>query len=89
MSCIVADRGAGFASVHGMDTESYRWVMRFVRYTASMTALLLAPAILQAALVMRPGAIALQHAAALMSCALAAAVVVVPALLQNLVAGHR
>jgi hypothetical protein len=89
MHCIVADRGAGFASVHGMDTESYRWAMRFVRHTLSMTALLLAPAILQAALVMRPGGIAMQDAAALMSCALAAAVVVVPVLLQNLVAGHR
>jgi hypothetical protein len=89
MSRIVADRGAGFASVHVMDTESYRCAMRFVRHTLSMTALLLAPAILQAALVIRPDAIAMQDAAALMSCALAAAVVVVPVLLQNLVAGHR
>jgi len=38
---------------------------------------------------MRPGVISMANTAAVMSCALAAAVVMVPALLQNLVTGHR
>jgi hypothetical protein len=89
MSCIVADGGAAFASVRVMDAAQYRWVCRFVCYTLAMTAVLLAPAILQAVMLLRPGMLAAQHAAGAMSCLFAAAVIMVPLLLQNLVAGER
>jgi len=72
-----------------MDTTPCHCVMRFVGYTVAITAVMVAPALLQAVLIMRPGVISMANTAAVMSCALAAAVVMVPALLQNLVTGHR
>lgn len=68
-----------------MDAGIYRCACRVAGYTVAMAAILGAPAALQAAIILRPDMLTPQHVAAAMSCALAGAVVVVPALLHALV----
>lgn len=70
---------------HAMDP--HRCALRMVAHTLAMAATLSAPAALQAALLMRPGAFPPDQAAAAMSCVLAAAVVCFPALMKSLLAG--
>lgn len=73
-----------------MDITPSRCAARFVGYTLAMAAVLVAPAILQAVMLLRPGLVPTQSAAAVSSCVLAAVMVAVPLLLQSLLdTGHR
>jgi hypothetical protein len=57
-------------------------VRRLLGYTAGIAATLLAPVVLQAAMILRPHTLAAQHAEVAMSLVLAGTVVAVPAMIR-------
>lgn len=67
-----------------MDTVAYRAACRLAHCTAAMAAMLLAPVVLQAAMILQPHTFAAGHAGIVMSLALAGTVVAVPAMLAAL-----
>lgn len=69
--------------------DPHHCAMRMIAHTLAMAATLTAPAALQAVLLMRPDALAPDHAAAAMSGVLAAAMMIFPALVRSLLDDAR
>ncbi len=67
-----------------MDDPALRCARRLVGYTLAIAAALGVPALVQALLILRPGMLPAEYETAVISCVLAASLVVVPVLVTRL-----